>query len=170
MRKIAITAIIIIFLASFGIAVAQKENQLANGRIVILELAPVDPLSLMQGHYMQLDFALARDIENALNTAGEQYVTARTGAAVVSLDKNNLARFVRLYDGSQLNANELILCFKIRNDYVQLASGAFFFQEGHAQYYDTAQYGELRLDKNGNPLITNLLNSDFMPIKGPNTP
>ena len=50
-------------------SVAQKERLLERGRIVLLELAPVDPRSLMQGDYMALQFAIARDTREALMKA-----------------------------------------------------------------------------------------------------
>ena len=39
----------------------QREQLLGSGRVVILELAPVDPRSLMQGDYMALTFAAGAD-------------------------------------------------------------------------------------------------------------
>lgn len=165
MRKIAIIVIIVVFLGAFGVAVAKKENQLTNGTAVILKIAPVDPRSLMQGDYMQLDFSLAGDIERALDNHSSYHTITRRGAAIINLDENNVGRFVRLDDGTPLTAGELRLRYKIREGRIQLASGAFFFQEGQAELYDRAEYGELRLDSHGNPLITNLLNNDFMPIK-----
>ena len=44
-------------------AVLQKERLLRQGRPVLLELAPRDPRSLMQGDYMDLDYALARTLQ-----------------------------------------------------------------------------------------------------------
>lgn len=165
MRKLAIIAIIVVFLAAFGVAVAQKENQLANGQVVILAIAPVDPFSLIQGHYMALDFELANDISHALGyDRYERTLMPRYGMAVIALDENNIGRFVRFYDGGPLAPGELKLRFKLREGQVLLASGAFFFQEGHAELYETAKYGELRLDSHGRPLIANLLNNDFMAI------
>ena len=42
--------------------IANKERLRANGQTVYLELAPIDPRSLMQGDYMALNFAVARAI------------------------------------------------------------------------------------------------------------
>lgn len=168
MRRLVIIAIIVIFLAAFGVAVAQKENQLANGRVVILAIAPVDPFSLMQGYYMTLDFALAGDISRALaNNRYERVLLPRYGTAIIALDEKNIGHFVRFDDGGPLAPNELMLRFKLRKGMVLLASGAFFFQEGHAEIYESAQYGELRLDSHGRPLIANLLNNDLEVINAP---
>ena len=167
MRKLAIIAIIVVFLAAFGVAVAQKENQLAHGQVVILAIAPVDPFSLIQGHYMALDFELAGNILNALgHDRYERRMIPRQGTAIITLDENNIGRFARLDDGSPLTAGELKLRFKMRRGGVLLASGTFFFQESHAELYESAKYGELRLDSRDRPLIANLLNNDFVAISG----
>ena len=41
-----------ILLILFNKSLLHKEDTLANGTLVLLELAPVDPRSLMQGDYM----------------------------------------------------------------------------------------------------------------------
>jgi uncharacterized membrane-anchored protein len=46
-------------LTAVNFSIAAKERLLAHGRIVVLELAPVDPRSLMQGDYMQLNYRVA---------------------------------------------------------------------------------------------------------------
>ncbi|WP_414673872.1 GDYXXLXY domain-containing protein, partial [Marinimicrobium sp. UBA4509] len=45
-----VTALAILVLVNFSIY--EKEQHLAQGEIMYLELAPVDPRSLMQGDYM----------------------------------------------------------------------------------------------------------------------
>ncbi|UYO75286.1 GDYXXLXY domain-containing protein [Halomonas qinghailakensis] len=60
-RWIVIVATAVV-LAVVNWAIWQKEHHLAEGEIVYLELAPVDPRSLMQGDYMALSFALANRI------------------------------------------------------------------------------------------------------------
>lgn len=164
MRKLAITAIILVFLAAFGVAVAQKEKQLADGQVVLLTIAPVDPFSLIQGHYVALDFELANVIHRALATDEHKYSSARYGTAIITLDENKVGRFMRLDNDEPLAPGELKLRFKLRKGEVLLASGAFFFQDGYARYYENARYGELRLDSDGQPLIANLLNNDFTVI------
>ena len=47
-------------------AIWQKERHIAEGEVVYLELAPVDPRSLMQGDYMALNFELSNDIQRTL--------------------------------------------------------------------------------------------------------
>ena len=39
-----------------NVGIWQKEQLIAHGQPVFVELAPVDPRSLMQGDYMRLEF------------------------------------------------------------------------------------------------------------------
>ena len=54
---------LIILLGFFNNSILQKEKLLTDGQLVLLELAPVDPRSLMQGDYMRLNY----DISNNIN-------------------------------------------------------------------------------------------------------
>ena len=48
-------------LVTINTSILTKERLLRDGTVLRLALAPVDPRSLMQGDYMALSFALARD-------------------------------------------------------------------------------------------------------------
>ena len=52
--RILIIANLILLLGYFNWSVYQKEQTLKEGQLVLLQLAPVDPRSLMQGDYMGL--------------------------------------------------------------------------------------------------------------------
>ena len=153
MRKVWVVVSALVVLGVVNISIALKEHHLATGEVVYLELAPVDPRSLMQGDYMALRFALQNDIRNA-----RQNTSAKVdGTAIVRLDDNRVAHFVRLDDANTLLAeDELRLQYRIRNDRVQFATNAFFFQEGTADQYDSARYGRFRVNEAGAPLLVSL--------------
>lgn len=44
---------------------------------------------------------------------------------------------------------------------MHVATNAFFFQEGHAERYEKAHYGEFRVDKEGELLLTALYDEAF---------
>ena len=48
--------------AFFNAQILLKEHTRTSGNLVLLELAPVDPRSLMQGDYMTLRYAIASDV------------------------------------------------------------------------------------------------------------
>ena len=58
---------------------------------------------------------------------------------------------------------------RVRNRRLQLATHAFFFQEGTASEYEQAKYGEFRVATNGELLLNNLRDKEFN-ILGLNRP
>lgn len=156
-NKIAMVSLVIV-LVLVNWSTAGKEKHLANGRIVYLDLAPVDPRSLMQGDYMTLRFRLANEVYDALPKT-EEYrrwrhkVDASDGYVVVSLDEQNIGSFRRLRKDQTLSKDEILMRYRVRNGAVKFASNAFFFQEGHAKYYQPARYGQFRVDDRGELLL-----------------
>lgn len=69
-------------------------------------------------------------------------------------------------DLNSLAVNELAIHYRIRNGSVQVATNAFFFQEGHAKSFEAAQYGLFRVNAKGEPLLTEMVNDKFQIIKG----
>lgn len=151
-RIVAIVAGVLV-LAAVNWTIYARERHLAEGRLVLLALAPVDPRSLMQGDYMALNFQVA-------NAAGGA-AALRDGRIIVKLDPQAVGSFVRRDDGSPLAADELALRYRVRDGRIKFASNAFFFQEGHAADYAGARYGELRASPSGEVLLTGLRDKDL---------
>jgi uncharacterized membrane-anchored protein len=151
MRKaIAILAGLAVLVVT-SYTIYSRERQLAEGAVVLLELAPVDPRSLMQGDYMVLRFKVADD------GFGRRPIKEVTdGRIVVKVDERGVGSFVRLDGGEPLAPGEMPLRYRIRNDQVKFATNAFFFQEGHAKHYEPARYGEFRVTPSGDLLLTHL--------------
>ena len=149
--------------------IAKYETHLATGDTVLLALAPVDPRGFMQGDYMTLSYALERDVFAALNRDPGSYPINEEGYVIVALDKHNVGQFVRLAANNQpdnLATDEMAIYYRIRNGTMQLATNAFFFQEGHGEAFETAQYGLFRVNDKGEPLLTEMVDSNFQIIKG----
>ena len=146
--------------------IAKYESHLATGDTVLLALAPVDPRGFMQGDYMTLSYALERDVFAALNRDPGSYPTNEDGYVIVALDNNKVAQFVRLAANQPKNlaSNEMAIHYLIRNGAMQLATNAFFFQEGHGEAFEAAEYGLFRVNDKGEPLLTNLVDDDFAVI------
>jgi len=134
----------------------QRERHLAEGAVVLLELAPVDPRSLMQGDYLALRFKVEVDAFGRLRRE-----ELADGRIVVRLDERDVATFVRLHAGEPLAQGERLLRYRVRNDRVKFATNAFFFQEGHARRYERARYGEFRASPSGELLLTHLRGEDL---------
>jgi uncharacterized membrane-anchored protein len=152
MRKaIAITAGLIV-LGAVNWGIYARERLLAEGQVVLLELAPVDPRSLMQGDYMALRFKVVDGAFGRGRTRTEQ----DDGRLIVRVDSRNVGTYMRRDDGSPLAAGEALLRYRVRNSEVKLATNAWFFQEGHARYYESARYGEFRVAPDGEAILTSL--------------
>lgn len=157
MRKALAVMAGVLVLAVLNWTIYARERHLAEGRIVLLELAPVDPRSLMQGDYMALRFRAADDFQRTAKTVED-------GRIVVRLDEKNVGRFVRRDDGTALGERDLALRYRIRDGRVKFATNAFFFQEGTAKLYEAARFGEFRVALSGELLLTGLRGKDLEPL------
>lgn len=165
---IAIGALLV--LGGVNYSIAHKESIKRNGETIYLDLAPVDPRSLMQGDYMTLNFQLARQIENSFatpkttNAAGvsesvpnEKPREGETRMADIVLNEKRVVSF------SQAPvATSQKLRYRIRKDQVWIGTNAFFFEEGRAAQYANARYGEFRLDRaSGEAVLVGLRDKDL---------
>jgi uncharacterized membrane-anchored protein len=155
MRRIALIALSLAVLAVCNAAIYRNERLLASGETIYLELAPVDPRSLMQGDYMRLRYAIER---RAQNDPGAW--TARGGYMVASLDENRVASFVRFYDGGAIGPNERLVPYHRERRALRIAPDSFMFQEGQAAVYAGARFGEFKTDGAGRQLLVGLAGPD----------
>jgi len=157
---------IVLVLVTSGIVVAgavSKERIIARGTTVLLPLVPVDPRSLMQGDYMTLGYALQHELEDVVRLED----LARRGVLVITLDGDEVGHFARVDDGSPLRDGELRLEYRLRdNGWSRLRLGAesFFFAEGSAAIYETAQFGELAVAPSGKAVLIGLRDEDRQPL------
>ena len=158
-ERIIVVAALVLILALVNWSIWSKERHLAEGEVVFLELAPVDPRSLMQGDYMALRFALANRVWSAryANQYAGSERDAADGYVIVRLDAQRVGHFERLGSpAATLAEDEMLLRYRLRNGQVQFATDAFFFQEGHAERYEPARYGQFRVNEKGEPLLVAL--------------
>lgn len=154
-------------LGAVNVSIYQREQLLQHGRFVLLELAPVDPRSLMQGDYMALRFQVANQAFpnfqwGTRRSTDEAKATVPDGALVVSLDQHQVAHFQRIAkSGEALAPNELLMRYRIRNSQIKFATNAFFFEEGQANVYDKARYGGFRVADNGDMLLSSMHAADY---------
>ena len=128
--------VLILGLLNFG--VVQKEQVLADGTPIFLELRPVDPRSLLQGDFMRLGFEVENKIQSAISDK-----KIRSGFAIVRPDENGIAQFVRIDDGSKLADDEFAVHFTKTSSRPTLVSNSFLFQEGEGSDFESAKYAVL---------------------------
>ena len=155
-KQIALVAGLIV-LAVANYTIYSREQLLTDGRVVLLQLAPVDPRSLMQGDYMAVRFQAA----NAAFGFGDVEESRQDGHIVLALDTHRVGTFRRFDDGSPLAEDEVRMRYRIRNRRPQFATNAFFFQEGEAELYTTAHYGEFRVGADGEAILTELRDAEL---------
>ncbi|MBS0309635.1 MAG: GDYXXLXY domain-containing protein [Proteobacteria bacterium] len=164
MRKYIAVIAGILMLAAVNFTIYQREHLLEQGSVVLLELAPVDPRSLMQGDYMALRFKVARDAFPGFGWNDVKEGTPSDGHLVVTLDEHGVGSFKHFADATPLAKNEALLRYRIRNQQPKFATNAFFFQEGHAEEYAKARYGEFRVAQNGDMILTALRGADYQKL------
>ena len=158
LSKIAITktiearvlfGVLVVILLLSNFLIIAKERTLADGKLMLLELAPRDPRSILQGDYMVLRYRMASQIAQHSSELSED------GYVVVTLGKDNVATFKRIHNSdTPLKDNENLLLYRKRNGVVKVATDAFFFQEQHGKYYNAARYGEVRVSNGGDAVLT----------------
>lgn len=151
MRKAALLVAGLLILAFVNFGIYQREQLLIDGRIVFLRLTPVDPRSLMQGDYMRLNFEVA---DRAFPVASPKRTS--DGHVVVLLDPNGVGHFRRFADGRPLAPGEIALRYRVRNALPNFATNAYFFEEGRADHYARAAFGEFRVGADGEMILTSL--------------
>ena len=155
---IALGALLI--LGALNTAIVGKERIRRSGEVVYLPLAPVDPRSLIQGDYMALRFAIVRDIESRDEKTTHAAREGEMAFAPVTLDDKRVASLA-----SDTAPTSLKLRYRIRNGHVWLGTNAFFFEEGSAERYAGARYGEFRVDRDsGEAVLVGLRNDKLDPM------
>lgn len=161
-RKLILWGGLLLVLGVVNAMIAGKERTLAEGSTVLLELAPRDPRSLLQGDYMTLRYAISEQVSRALGDG------SASGRLLVHVDADGVARYLGVYrDGDALAPDQRLLYFRKRDRTVRLAGDAFFFQEGQGGYYATARYGEVRVDKDGHAILVGLRDGERRPLNTP---
>ncbi len=152
-QKLAAVLTLALVLVGVNHAIVEKEGLLANGQSVFLELAPVDPRSLMQGDYMRLRFAIANEIRNQHREASADAEENLDGYVWVTLDDKGVGSFYSTSDDGGVEQHVVKMQYRIRDNRVQFATNAFFFQEGDAKLFDQAKYGAFKVSDDGELLL-----------------
>ena len=156
--RILIIANLILLLGYFNWSVYKKEQTLKDGQLILLQLAPVDPRSLMQGDYMRLN--------QEASSAPVDEQTATRGYAVLRTDSNQVGEIVRLQNTLEpVNSDELVIKYKIVHHRLFLGAESFFFEEGQDTLYQKAVYGGLKVNDKGQNLLVGLYDKDFHRIQ-----
>ena len=109
----------------------------------------------MQGDYMLLDYDIAQGFEY------EDTIPKR-GFIVVTLDSLNIAHRIRLQtDRTPIEEGEHLLEYTKATWQFHIGHESYFFEEGQADKYDSAQFGGIKIDKHGNSILIGLYDTNL---------
>lgn len=161
--------------------ILKHENHLANSRSIFVELAPVDPRSILQGDYMALNYELYFDIDEATEASREVGGDAQNWK-IIAFEKHiqnqaHILSYVLLdeqrrviqtsFDDKFLKTDRqasLRLVLKNPSNNLQNlypAANSFMFAEGLASCYGKAKYAEIKVKENGLALLADLVDQNL---------
>ena len=172
-----------LWLAAFSIAlflimIGRHEWHLAHSGSIYVKLKPVDPRSILQGDYMALNYQLYLDlaelppamelIEDHLpsDAAKAYFYNQPSILSYVQLDAQRRVIQTR-FDPQLLNdypdASAKLVLRNPHNTFEGLypAARSFLFAEGLEPCYRNAQFAELKVRENGQPLLVNLVGENL---------
>jgi uncharacterized membrane-anchored protein len=158
--RLAIALTALATLAVVNVGIWEKENIIAQGQPVFVELAPVDPRSLMQGDYMRLAFHVPGAVGTALGApSGERRLV------VARLDGRGVATLLRPASPGESPADgELLVELTPKGGRWGLASDAWYFKEGDGKRWEAARYGEFRVAADGQVLLVGMADAELRRI------
>ena len=160
--RLGIALCAVAVLTVINVAIREKENLIAHGQPVYVELAPVDPRSLMQGDYMALNYRLGDTLREQL----DNFDRLERPVAVAEVDARGVARLDRLADAAtRFGPTTLRVQLTPKDGRWVLVSDAWFFKEGDGQRWEAARYGEFRVGPDGRALLVGMADVNLKPIR-----
>lgn len=140
-----------------------------EGRQVLMPLAPVDPLSYIQGRYVALRYRLEGDeslITTPVRVDGEEVerwrMWPRVGKMAVAVDANGVATAIRLHvESVPVAPDEVLWRYRKSDGDLIIGTDAWFCPEERcADFEGTARYGVFRVDATGRVILVGLADED----------
>jgi len=161
-KRIIILVNLLLLIGYFNWSIMAKEKTLSSGHLVLLELAPVDPRSLIQGDYMRLNYKI--------NGMPEKQQITKRGYCIIKQDAKGVGQRIRFQDELQpLQPGELaVKYFTNGNRYfttLHIGAESFLFEEGQDKLFSNAEYGGLKVDDAGNSVLEGLYDEHLQMIK-----
>ena len=178
MKRISeiIITIIVLGVIVYGFQVkAERDRLILTGKEILLELAPVDPLSLLQGQYMIINFALEREEievkDQEVNSDRIRINHNESARIVLRYNESGVASFNRFEDGQLLASNEIFFKIKARRHWrdngskysyrIDVEQESFLFKENTEKKYEAAKYGVFKVGPDGDFVLVDLADKDL---------
>jgi uncharacterized membrane-anchored protein len=169
---------VIVYVFQFSVS---RDRLAVEGQEIFLELAPVDPLSLLQGQYMRVQFAVERE---QLPLPDE--VNIEDKCAVLKIDERRIATFVGVEKNNELGPDEVLFRGHLRktNDWerrsqqrtdpdkdfsghyvkFEIPQRTFLFKENTEDRYESAKYGVFRVGEGGDYMLMDLADENLQKL------
>lgn len=157
-KKIIFILNLLLFFVVFNWMILEKESTIKDGTLVLLDLYPLDPRSLMQGDYMRLRYEMTRDWNRDENFVSRGYCIVKKG-------EHNIATYERLQtNNTNLAEDEIAIKYYGGSRIVKIGAESFLFEEGQADTYEKAEYGGLKVAKDGSAVLVGLYDAEGQKI------
>ena len=153
---------------------ADRDRLILTGKEILLELAPVDPLSLLQGQYMIINFALEREEievkEEDVNSGRIHLSPNGSTTIVLRYNESGVANFNRFKDDQLLASNEILFKIKARRHWhgseysyrIDVEQESFLIEENtEKKYEEKAKYGVFKVGPDGDFVLVDLADKDL---------
>nr|WP_312115965.1 GDYXXLXY domain-containing protein [Brevibacillus reuszeri] len=157
-KRLLLGATILLQFAIIGYQVWSSESILANGTTVKLELAPVDPRSLLQGDYVRLSYTIATLPDTDLESGKKLRVVLRK-------NDNGVHEYSGYYEQDgvwnrpyEKQASDVIINGKtLGYQRIEYGIESFFVPEGTGREVErTARYAMIKVGGKGDALLESL--------------
>lgn len=146
--------VVVVQIVIIAVLIVSKEALLRTGQTVRLELAPLDPRSLMQGDYVRLNYKISQLPPGA--DLGESHRVQ----LILHPDENGIFQFKEIYRKSKILApDEVVITGRPAGDQNQLHFGieSYFVPEGTGiEVEHSAKYGIVEVNKKGDAMLISL--------------
>ncbi len=176
MKKMIPLWLAVFSIAFFIMMIDRHEWHLAHSDSIYVKLKPVDPRSILQGDYMALNYelyftglppVLEINADRLPSDAVKAYFYNKSSVlSYVQLDAQRKVIQTR-FDPQLLNdypdASAKLVLRNPNNTFEGLypAARSFLFAEGLEPCYRNAQFAELKVRENGQPLLVNLVGENL---------
>lgn len=131
--------------------VVHKEHIVSEGRTVLLELAPQDPRSFLQGDYVALGYAASEPLLAAVGWDSPQ-----DHLAVFRIDEDGVGHYVAVDERAALADDEVRIRAMRRRFGYAFGADSYFFSEGRGGEWERARYAELKVAADGSSVLVGL--------------
>ncbi|OZI10371.1 hypothetical protein CEW92_17330 [Bacillaceae bacterium SAS-127] len=158
-----ILVIFVLQLAFISFTSWQKEQLLQNGQLVALKLEPLDPRSLLQGDYVQLNYEVhTQFLDKQDSLEGNIHIILEKSTESVRVNGKEVPvykpkTFVSANEPAIVNEQKVTLQGKVKYGTLDLGIEHFFIPENTGQKWEDKNYALIRVATNGDAILETLV-------------